>query len=472
MLHTFSSSLFFSVANTVFNYFSARILGPTIFGMWQTVRLIPNYTGFLSIGTPFYFTREVPKLRGKGDYEKIESIRQTIFTYNYLLFIPVLCGFVFYFIFFNPEVEFKYALYATIIILFISTFTSLNEFLLKGESRFIEISKIKYFNVPLLLINLGLLFWLGFIGFLIGQILVNLSNAVYYFIIRKYPLKFSFNFKIWKDAVRVGFPISAEVMIDMIFTTIDRLVIVAFLGFTQVGYYSLTSLMVVPITLFITSINSVLFVETLNTSSRQDNKRLIERNFTLPSNTLTYVLPYLIAVMNLLLPGIILLLLPKYSDGIIPAQIFIWGMYFYTMTGFFTNTLVSIDKQKILPVILAISSTINLVLCIVFVNSGFGIIGISIAAAVAYFCHSGIAVYFTHKYYIIKHFKSIISRYYIPMFYTIAIYAILINIDLTVNQNIDIILKLSILTLMSLPIIIRGTKNILSLISLRKLSTI
>jgi O-antigen/teichoic acid export membrane protein len=440
-------------------------------GIWQTARLIPNYAGFLSIGTPFYFTREVPKLRGKGDFEKIELIRQTIFTYNYLLFLPILAGIISYMLIFNPEYDLKIAVLATIIIIFVSTFTSLNEFLLKGESRFIEISKIKYFNIPLLLINLGLLFWFGFIGFLIGQILVNLANSVYYFIIKKYPIKFSFNYKIWKDSVRVGFPISVEVMIDMIFTTIDRLIIVAFLGFTQVGYYSLTSLMVVPITLFVTSINSVLFVETLNSSSKENNQRIIKRNFVLPSNTLTYVLPYLIAVMNLFLPVIIMLLLPKYADGIIPAQIFVWGMYFYTMTGFFSNTLVSIDKQKVIPVILAISSTINLTLCFIFIYSGFGIIGVSIATAVAYFSHSGIAVFFTHKYYSIENFKSIINKYYLPMLYTIAIYAVLVNINITDNQYLDILFKFTIITLLSLPIIIKGTKNILSLVNSKRLST-
>lgn len=471
MLHTFSSSLFFSLANTVFNYFSARILGPTTMGMWQTARLIPNYTGFLSIGTPFYLTREVPKLRGKGENDKIESIRQTIFTYNYLLFLPVLAGFVIYFIFFNPEKEFKFALYATIIILFLSTFTSLNEFLLKGESRFIEISKIRYFNIPFLIINLGLLFWLGFIGFLIGQVLVNLANAIYYFVIKKYPLKFSFEFKVWKDSVRVGFPISVEVMIELVFTTMDRLLIVAFLGFTQVGYYSLTSLMVVPITLFVTSVNSVLFIETLKSSSEEDNQRLIERNFVLPSTTLTFVLPYIIAVMNLFLPGIIMLLLPKYSDGIVPAQIFIWGMYFYTMTGFFTNTLVSIDKQKVIPVILAISSTINLLLCFIFIKSGFGIIGVSVATSIAYFSHSAAAVFFTHKYYSIEYFKSIISKYYLPMICTIVVYVILANITMTLNENLNILFKFIILTLLSLPILIKGTKNILSLVNLKRLST-
>lgn len=459
IVHTFSSSLAFSFANTLFNYFSARILGPTLMGIWQTARIVPNYSGFLSLGTAFYFTREVPKLRGKGEIERIEIIRQTIFTYNYIITIVTITGIIIYTFLFEIENNLKLSLYSIVIIVFVSTFTSLNEFLLKGESRFLEISKIRYLTIPFILVNLLLLFWLGFTGFLIGQILLNTINAIYYFTIKRYPLKFSFDFKIWKDSVRVGFPISVEVMIDLIFTTVDRLIIVTFLGFTQVGYYSLTSLLVVPISLFVTSINNVLFVETLNSSSRENNKKLIERNFKLPSNTLTYVLPFIIAIFNLVLPTIILLVLPKYSEGIIPAQIFIWGMYFYTMTGFFTNTIVSVDKQKIIPVLLFISSTINLVFCILLLKAGMGIIGISIATAFAYICYSILTVIMTNKYYKIEYYKSIVLKYYAPVIYTIIIYSILAFTNIFEDKYIDLIAKLFILSILSLPLLISGMNN-------------
>jgi len=75
-----------------------RFMGPTSMGVWSFLQVILGYCGYASFGTTKAMARDYPYLRGKGENEKAEQLKDMTLTFSMLMsIIPslILFGYLF-----------------------------------------------------------------------------------------------------------------------------------------------------------------------------------------------------------------------------------------------------------------------------------------------------------------------------------------------------------------------------------------
>ena len=76
----YSTSRFISQFITFFrSIIVARYLGPAKYGLWNALSLILEYSRYSDLGTKNALNREAPFYRGKGDFEKVNEIKNVVF---------------------------------------------------------------------------------------------------------------------------------------------------------------------------------------------------------------------------------------------------------------------------------------------------------------------------------------------------------------------------------------------------------
>ena len=64
-------------------------MGPAAMGVWSILQVILGYCGYASFGTTKAMARDYPYLRGKGQHEKAERLKDMTLTFSMVMsFIP------------------------------------------------------------------------------------------------------------------------------------------------------------------------------------------------------------------------------------------------------------------------------------------------------------------------------------------------------------------------------------------------
>ena len=61
---------------------TAKFLGPSMYGLWNGLSIILNYTAQLHLGTLNALNKEVPYYRVKGNLKKVDEIRNTTLSFE------------------------------------------------------------------------------------------------------------------------------------------------------------------------------------------------------------------------------------------------------------------------------------------------------------------------------------------------------------------------------------------------------
>lgn len=454
--HTALGGLAGNIAGLVFGFLSAKWLGPNLFGSWKSVHVFTGYLGVASLGTPFYFTRELPKLEARQDYEKIQRIRNTVFTYSILLGV-VLSTTAVTISFFITNEFIKKAIYALALIIIINNYSGCHQLYFKGQRKFVVLGNIKYVTSVIQLISVFFVYFFSYKGFLFAQVLFVFVPASIMHWVRDYPLRFVFYKKEFFETVRFGLPIAAQNIIETLYSTADRLLILSLIGITSVGFYSLATIITRPLSIMIQSFSTVFMVEFISKAAKEKKTESLRLNYTIPGNTFLPLIPAFITIIVLFVPVFVSGLLDAYSEGTVPAQILIWGMYFQLTSGFFTNIIISVDKQKILPLILAVSSILNLAVGYLLIISGFGLKGVAYSTSFAYVTYNVLTVMFAHKYFGVD-IVFVFRKYFLPLLIYLIIFLILNHFTLSKYQLLDWGMKTTIVLVSVLPLSIKLLK--------------
>ena len=242
----YSTSTFFArIFGLLRSIIVARFLGPRLYGIWNALSIILEYNRYSSLGVLNAMNREVPFFRGKSDHAKVEQLRRTGFTMACIPSFVVGLVFVLISIFMEgrAEIEWIMALRTIAFIVFARQLYEFFTLLLRSDNRFLYLSRIQilFSAVDLILICVLVLRY-GFYGFL-WAIALGYAWIIAYIFLRErrtYNLKFYFNKKILASLLKLGILMTVIGVIINLQTTIDRLMIVRFLGVTQLGYFGIS----------------------------------------------------------------------------------------------------------------------------------------------------------------------------------------------------------------------------------------
>ena len=386
-----------TVFSIISGYFYALILGPGIYGVWQTARIIIGYASFVNLGMPFYAQKELPALKNEGKTEEANHLVRLIISFTFISF-PLIGLFLLGSSFFHyEENQFAVSLIALAIWFVITIPAGIGTILNKAVNDYKTVGVAEsIFGIGSMLI-VPFIYYYGFYALLIGFLITSLLQSIYYFIHRPFKYHWYWNSKLLKTIIFTAFPLFLVRLASSLFSSSDRVIIAMMMDFKSVGLYSLSSFISTPISLVVTSFTMVLFTQLNEKYGRSTEKHVIEKHVYIPQRIFSDLIPPIVGMGLVALPLFTKLLLPKYTDGIVAAQINIFAIFFYLLAGFSANALFVLNKQKISAASFLIAGIFKVGGSIIAILLGFGITGVAVFSVVGYFVYDTIMLYFVSK---------------------------------------------------------------------------
>jgi len=201
---------------------------------------------------------------------------------------------------------------------------------------------------------------------------------------------FQFSFEDLKYALGFGTPLVIHLLAGTIHTAIDRVILERYVSMGELGIYSLAFNIGNVLNMFIISFNQAYqptFFD-LMSSERTDKKSQIIKIFSVWLWLLTII------VLAAILIGPYFLKIFAGENFVSVIEVFpfmIISFFFGGFYYFFATPLFYYKKTKLLPIITIISSTVNIILNILFIPQ-FGIIGAAVATIISHVVQSLIAL--------------------------------------------------------------------------------
>lgn len=393
-------SFFLKGLGAISTFIIARILSPYFYGIWQWFSIFIEYGRYSHFGVLFAFSKEYPYRVGKREDALAEDIRNTAFKFNIYSSL-IFSGILSIILFFSYKTHiFKISsllLGVTILLQEAYIFYSLYLRAKKDFKKLIEITT--YLASIKFVLVIGLAYFIGLYGVFLGYIIANLMViGIYYLKSGALYYKAKINFKILRLLIKIGFPILLFGVAFSLFLSIDRIMIMKFLGPKQLGYYGLATgiaLLLYSIRSVIGNVISPFFFE--NYGEFQDLEKI--KNFIeSPTRVMAYISPIAISFIYFLIPPLIHTFLPKYGNSIESIKIISIGTFFLIIE-FVSQIIIALNKQLPLMKYFAVLFAVNILLNLLFIKLNYGIAGIAFATSISYFLYFNVLFFFSMREY-------------------------------------------------------------------------
>lgn len=380
---------------------AAKILGPTLWGVWYFLNLTLAYRGVFHLGISNGMNREVPIYLGKGKREQAKKIENITFT-TVLGSSFLACSCFFSISFFIEDKALQSAVFWLTPLFVVTQFYYLVNASLKANSLFNYVSRKQLiFSILFPIFALPLTYFFSLEGFIIGYALALLIAVTCIYRISPISYSIEYEYKKIKNLIRIGFPIMAVGIAYTFLNTADRWIIGILLGAEELGYYSMAIIVFGGMTLFPKVISRQLYPRMGYDWGKTKSKEKLEHWTWLQTKYTGYlVIPLLIGVL-IVFPWIIRTWLPEYTPGILPLKIIVFGPLFMPFSAGWGNVLNIIDKQVYYLAIITIAVIVNLTINYILVLNGYGIAGVALGTALTFALYS-ISIMFVGKYFINK----------------------------------------------------------------------
>jgi len=362
----------------------AAILGPTALGLWNALSLIFSYGKESHLGTLNALDREVPINRGKEDWKRVAAVQDV--TLGAILSLPLLVAVVIFAISFfldsTPEVVFGLRLLAPAII-----FGLLYDFFFKLFRAYHNFGMVARLVVIMAAIDIILALALSAVYGIYGLFVAQLATYFLMFIIaRRYSdfkvhIRFSIPASI--NLVKIGLPILMVGLVNTLLSTADRLMIIKFLGQTDLGYYAIGLGMVQVLLLVPYVIAEVLYPRIAYAYGQSQQKDSLQAFVIQPQLLISIAAPLLAGALFIIFPALVTLLLPDYIPGITAGRILIAGWVFMALPGA-GAALYTIGKQRIVLWLTFAAVILNVIFNYIAISLDTGISGVAVATSASY----------------------------------------------------------------------------------------
>lgn len=372
-----------------------KFIAPFDFGIWTTVKMVMRYSEYSNLGVFAAISKEVPYYIGKKDYQKVNLIKDVSGTFIFwMLCIVSTLLFTASFVVSVSE-PLKVGLRVASVIFFLTFIFNLYLNLLRAYNNFNALSKIIVVNSVLIFILYIPLsyFWhleglyvavvLSLIGSLAYTWYTNREVLQFYFIAPSEELrKITFLLKIGIGLIAVGF-------VHTVFLTSEKWVIVRFLGFEYLGYYSIAILASEAITVIPKLISHISFTEMQNVYGEAGHTKAFILKMQRYVSRLTlyaaYLIPIAIGFAYIWAEWLVLKVTPRYTPGITCMYIVLVASLFGGLSFFSYNLLVTLNKYLLLLPLLLLSTATIFVCSLFFIRQGWGLNGVAYATVIGYF---------------------------------------------------------------------------------------
>lgn len=418
-----SDTIIFTSSNfiaTFFSFFSSfvirKVLGPLTMGLYSELMLVLEYGKFHHLGMINALEREVPFYLGKNDLNRAEEIKKTIF--SFILFSAFNVGALLFTISFFAG-DHKAGLRFVALLIFIETVVSFYEALLQSYNRFkswsMFIVAIGLFET---LIKIIFVVKFGLNGLLAAIGATGLITIGTYHLGGRCGVDFQtkVHMKEVLRLIKLGVPLIIFRIMYLLSASIDKLVIIFFLGRLQLGYYSIATMVYNYLTLLPKFSYKTLYPRFMETFGRNEDIEDVKKYLIIPNRVFACLFSILIGIGVIALPFFVAYLLPRFKNGIFAAQILSLATFFSVFIYTWNYLLIALYKQKELAVLYGISVLIAVVVNLLFVQVlRMHITGVALATVISQFIFTTLLICYGYMHYTknaVEHLKLLYNLYF------------------------------------------------------------
>ena len=389
--------------------------------------MIIEYCKYSHAGLLQALDREIPFHKGRNETEKIIEIQRVSFNFYFFstlilsaaIFVIALLLYLFGFnrpymsgVIFIPGLLLSYM------------FVTYYRVILRARHQFRLLSYLNLLSAWIEVIACVGLVWIwGLPGVLIGLTLSSLFGGIYLWRKSQIRLPISPKWIQWtelKRLLKIGFPLILYDLVRMVFLSVDTIMIIAFLGYTQLGIYSVATMafnFLMPLPRSIYNVITPRFYEAFGRSNdiQGIRKYLIE-----PTIIVGYLFSILIGSAIIFLIPLIYHMLSQYREGIHALIILMISPFFYSLIFMWCSFLIAMYKQMKMVYFNLIAIVISIGLNLFFVKGlHWGITGVAIGTSIVYALLSTLFITYVYSFYTVKigaHFKLLFQLYF-PAFW-------------------------------------------------------
>ncbi|XOV92285.1 MAG: oligosaccharide flippase family protein [Bacteroidota bacterium] len=377
------STILYQASRVLVELAVARLLGPTLWGIWYLLNLIIAYRGIFELGVVNGLNREIPMSLGRNDGRDV--LIKNVTLSSVILTTSLIGVLILFSSIFIRDVTIRGSLLLLIPLFASSQFFFLIQSCYKAYILFHRVSVQQIlFSVTFPIITIPLAIFFDLYGFMIGySISLTLSTGI---VLILYPLKFrlEFNLPETRNLIRIGLPIMAVGIAYTFLNTIDRWFVSGFLSIKELGYYSMAILVFGIMVLFSRIISQQIYPRMAMDWSKTLSKLELLKWVSKQTRYVSFlIIPLFIGVVTLF-PLIIIYFLPDYSPGINALRIIAIGTLFLPFSSGWGEVLNIIDKQIYYLIIIISAIFLNIGLNFIFIKLGYGIEGIALGTTITF----------------------------------------------------------------------------------------
>ena len=326
-----------------------RTIGPYLAGVWTALELLPTYVAYTHLGTLTAAERELPFLLGARRPDDFDRLKHTLFWLTHglggvLAAALVVAAFATASRVSQPTFIGLF-LYAPILwAQLVSTYYIV---LYRARKRFVALSGRQGIAN---LLKAGLLVAGGYGFGIYGVLVAELAAALLFVALLKGSIEERFERRfepsLLTPLLADGVPMLAGAVAFELLRGADQIVILAQLGPSLLGVYSVTSLVCQGVYYLPNALSTVMYPRFQQrygeTGSAESLRRFVELQLHMLADTLLAA----IAVLFVALPPVISRFFPQYIDTIAPLRIMLVGTYFLCLTPPAGQFLLTVHKQR------------------------------------------------------------------------------------------------------------------------------
>lgn len=342
---------YFGQALNIFRGFIiARLLGPYLLGMINSLSLVQQYGSNSNFGLQQGMTKLLPTLKGENEfviYNKIknQSVSLTIILTLFISFVGILCTWIFY-----SKLDLIYKIGATFyfIEMPLYQFFIFNDALARVNLNFRIVSLALFsYQATYFLSSIALVYffniWGAFISILVKY---SFTYAIYKKNCESFIFTFNFDKFILINLFKNGFLLTLIGFLYSFVFSFDRLYIIKYLTPERLGFYSIATTFAILISNISDSICSYIYPRIMMLSRRDSSNIEVKViSYKIISITTVIIAP-LIGFVAIFVKPLIIFILPQFKSSILPSIILLFGSFFSLFGSIVNSYYISKNKES------------------------------------------------------------------------------------------------------------------------------
>lgn len=377
--------------------FSRRFLGPTQTGIWSALQILVDYSKYATMGVLDAAAREIPMCVGRKNSVAADELKNLTFTFIIIsssaIAVAILLAAFLLRGHLRPEIFYGSCFVAAVI--FLQRINNLLIALLRCYKKF-EVEAV--FMIASAIVNAILVAVLTYkfkiYGFIWALILSFIFNIVFLLFRYDYKFRWVLDSDRLKPLIQYGLPLMALGIGMTVIRSIDKIMIARFLGFEDLGFYSIALMACSYISNFSISVAIVLVPHFQEKFGYQQNPHHLEPYLMKSSKAFALTLPVMIGLAWVCAPLGVALVLPKFANGIGAMKILSLSLFFIAQAQPFHDFLITIKKHTLLFPLLAGTVMVAVASDWGAIQLGWGIKGVAASTVGVFFLYF-VLVYFT-----------------------------------------------------------------------------